>query len=743
MTFSTTAKTGLAAGIAVALSGTAVQAAKLEEVIVTAQKREQSLQDVPVAVAAVSGAKIEEMGIGRLDELTAYTPGVSITEGPAGSSLFIRGVGSGLNKGFEQSVGTFIDGLYYGRDRSSRNGMFDMERVEVLKGPQGILFGKNTIAGAISMTTKGPTIEPEGYVKVGYEFELDEKTAEAAYGGMLTDTFGARLAVRHTSMDGWLRNTFNGQDIPEEEDIVARLSTLWEPTASLEMIGKFTYSRLHTNEKPAQLTECSPAMQELVAGVDDCVRDDETTVTAYNLSGGYGFETLRAQSAGWTINWDLGAFTLTSVTGYTGHTDDMYLDSDYTHLPILDAVRDEEHESYSQEFRIASNGGEVFDYIAGVYYQESELDFNANLSLDLNPRGIPVQNSRAKATHQETETQAIFGQVTWYINNALSATIGARYSKDEKEAVADNFCTAFRTLNPIGGETCGLLGPAFLIEESRSDENFSPAITLEWRPVGDHMLYAKYSEGYKSGGFDLQTNSSNLDAFAFAPEEVKSFEIGSKSTVLDGAMTVNAAIFRNEYTNLQVSTFDGNIGFKVGNAGEAISQGAELDINWAVTDSLTTNLAMSYLDATYDKFPTAQCTNDQVQATPPGEPCVNDLSGRSLQYAPDLSAHWNLTWEKMLVENYLLTVSSDVVYSDDFYTANDLDPRFLQDSYVKIDGRVALASLRDGWELALFGRNLTDKETFHFGNDVPLSPGSYFLHNDRPRTMGVQARWNF
>lgn len=718
-------------------------APQLEEVIVTAQKRAQNLQDVPVAVSAVTGEKIEAMGIGRLEELTAYTPGVSNTEAATGAFLYIRGVGSGGNKGFEQSVGTYIDGIYYGRDRSSRNGMFDLQMVEILKGPQGILFGKNTIAGAITMTTRGPTVDPEGYVKLSYEAETKEQVIEAAYGGMITNDFGARLAVRYAEMDGWMKNTWTGQNIGEEDDIVARLSTLWEPADNVEMIGKLTYSRLRQNEKPAQLSHCTPQLLEFVSGVDDCRMNSKTTVTAYNrYDGGFGFEKLEAWSAGWTINWDLGDHVFTSVTGYTRHTDDMFLDSDYTHLEVLEAIRDEEHESISQEFRIASTSGGNIEYIAGVYFEKSDMDFTANLGMDLNSRGLPVRDGRAKLTSQETESQAIFGQLTWHINEALSATVGGRYSKDDKDAIADNFCTFYKTFTPTGQPACAI-GPGFLLKGSRSDENFSPSVILEWRPIDNHMFYAKFSQGYKSGGFDLQTNSPDIDPFSFEPEEVDSLEIGSKSTLMNGAMTLNVALFRNEYKDLQVSTFDGNIGFLVGNAAEAISQGAELDVNWALSNNLRTAFSISYLDATYDKFETAQCTFAQTSATPAGEVCLNDLSGKSLQYSPEISAHWNLTWDRVVADNYLLTVATDLIYSDEYYTANDLDRHFLEDSYYKVDARISLESFRNGWELALVARNLTDEKTSHYGDDVPLSPGSYFKHIDKPRTVALQVRWNF
>lgn len=737
-------KRRLLIGAIVAGLGVSGQAAPvLEEVIVTAQKRAQNLQDVPVSVSTVSGDKIEALGIGRLDELTAYTPGVVNAEASSGAVLYIRGIGSGGNKGFEQSVGTYIDGIYYGRDRSSRNGMFDLQMVEVLKGPQSILFGKNTIAGAINMTSRNPTNESDGYVKLSYEYATKEKVAEAVYGGMLTDTFGVRLAVRYAEMDGWMKNTWTGQNIGAEDDVITRLSTLWDVTPDLSMIGKLTYSRLRQTDKPAQLTQCSPGLLVYVSGIDDCHLNSKTSATAYNrYDSGYGFEELEAWSAGWTINWDLNSHLLTSVTGYTQHTDDMLLDIDYTHQEVLEAVRDEEYSSYSQEFRIASSGEGRLEYIAGVYFEKNDLDFVADVAMDLNPRGIPVRSSRVKLTNQKTETQAIFGQLTWHMRDDFSATVGARYSKDEKDGFVDSFCAFFKTFVPTGETTCAT-GQNYILKDSLKDENFSPSVTLEWHPADNHMLYGKYSQGYKSGGFDLQSNSLDLAAFSFKPEDVDSFEIGSKSTLMGGAMTLNLAIFRNQYDNLQVSTFDGNIDFLVSNAAKAISQGAEIDINWALTNSLRTTFALSYLDATYDEFPGAQCTVIQQSQTPAGQVCVNDLSGKSLLYAPKFSAYWGVTWEKPLVENYLLTVATDVAYSDEFYIANDLDPHFLEDSYYKIDVRISLESFSSGWELALVGRNLNNVQTSHYGDDVPLSPGSYFKYLDKPRTIALQARWNF
>lgn len=740
-------KKGLAAALPVISVGMAVLMAagaqaqpRLEEIVVTAQKRSQSLQDVPVAVSAIGGEKMQAMGIRRIDELTAYTPGVTVTEGAAGAQLFIRGVGSGLNKGFEESVATYIDGVYYGRGRSSRNGMVDMERVEILKGPQGILFGKNTIAGVMNLTTRNPGPEWEGYVQVGYEFETQEQSYEAAIGGPLTDTFGARLAVRYADMDGWMKNTWTGQDIGAEEDRVIRLSTLWEPTNSLEVITKLQYSKLRQSEKNAVLTKCSPSMQSLVGGVDNCRFDDKTTVTAYDPDGGYGGEMIEASSAAVTVNWDVANHTVTSVTGFTKHRDILYIDSDYTHLDVLAAQRDEWYESWSQELRLASDTGNQLEYLVGAFFETSELDYNNNIAFSNVPLGGAASYSAISDMYQETDSLALFGQATWHFNEQFSLTAGGRYAEDEKKARMNRYCGLYKTYTPTSVPG-GCFGDTFVRNVKRSDYDFSPTVIAEWRPSADHMFYAKYSEGYKSGGFDLQSGSPALDDILFAPEEVRSFEVGSKSTLLDGAMTLNIAVFRNEYEDLQVSTFDGTASFTVGNAAEAISQGVDADLNWAVTDTVTTSLSVSYLDAYYDSYPEGQCTSAQQMAVPVG--CVQDLSGKTLQYAPRWSGHWNVTWEQPVANEFLFTLSSDINFSSEFISVGTLDRELTQSGYYKWDLRASLTPFDGPWEVALVGRNLTDRDTFHFGNTVPLSPGSFFKHLDRPRTVAVQASWNF
>ena len=712
--------------------------ARLDEVIVTAQKREQSLQEVPTAVTAVGGDKIESMAIMRLDSLTSYMPNVTVTDGTSSDNIFIRGVGSGTNLGFEQSVGLYIDGLYFGRGRSTKLGFLDLERVEVLKGPQGILFGKNTIAGAMSITTKDPSAVASGYISTSYEFENQEKSIEGAYGGPLTDTFGARLAVRRSSSDGWVDNKYTGDHVPQQSELVTRLTTAWDPLDVLRVSTKLQYSKLKIDGKSAELSKCTPALKAQVGNTDDCRFNGSSSAYAVDPHGGGGeSEEIEALSAGLTIDWDIGDNTLTSITGYTKHRDNYFVDVDFTYLNNLFTERDEDYHNFSQELRLVSPAGETLEYIGGLYFEHNEMDVYNNFHL------VPAGMARTTFPNQTGESRAMFGQVTWNVTDEWRLTLGGRYSEDKKKLRMNQYFSTPGTSDPLPITDAGSLGTAFDLRDSRKDYSFAPAAIIEWMPSVDHMIYFKYSEGFKAGGFDLGIATADYDKLQFEPEQVHSYELGSKSTLLDGSMTLNLSVYRNEYKNLQVSTFDGIANFNVGNAARSVSQGADVELAWRINQEFTTNLSLSYLDATYKEYPGAQCNAVQQLATPTGQVCVNDMSGRPMQYAPRWSGHWNLSYERPLTDDFTLNLSTDVVYSDRFYIANNLDPNLVQGSYYKVDARAALRNDKQGWEVALVGKNLNDERTFHFGSNVPLSTGSYYKQSDIGRTIALQARLAF
>lgn len=712
--------------------------AELEEVVVMAQKRNQSLQDVPVAVSVMSGEKVAQNNIVSLEQFSQFIPNVTITDSTAGEQLFIRGLGSGANEGFEQSVGTYVDGIYYGRGRSAKTGFVDLERVEVLKGPQGVLFGKNTIAGAINITTRNPSDEFEAGLKLGYEFEHEEKLIQGVLSGPVTDTFGLRLAVRSTEHDGWMENTFLNQNSTEKDELAARLTGVWQPASNLEIATKLQYTDLKLGDTAVQLVDCSDALRATVAGVDDCRFDNKTTISLNSPDGeNSGFEDNETFSAGITAEWELdNGFIITSVTGYTELESRQALEIDFTHLDILSAApRDEEFDNFSQELRIASPLGETLEYILGVYYERSDL-FRTN-SFNVGPI------TRVGASQQDGESTAFFGSLTWRFDEYWSATFGGRYTDDEKDLRKTQFFAAPKTTDPLPIPSVPGLGTRHDVEHDRSDSDFSPTVTLTWTPNQDLLFYATYAQGFKAGGFDFSSGQGDLDIIEFDPEEVESFELGAKTSFFDNSMQFNVAVFHSEFSDLQVSTFDGQFALLVGNAAEAVTDGLELDLRWALSERLTAAFAVAFLDAEYDSYETAQCTADQTAATPAGQPCLQDMSGKDLSFAADFSGNLSLNYQRPIGSGLHLRASTDVNFTDDYWVAGDADPRSLEDGYAKLNARASLEAADADWSVGLLALNITDEKTSHWSNDVPGSPGSYYRYLDRTRTVMLFTEYNF
>ncbi|MCC7410942.1 MAG: TonB-dependent receptor [Gammaproteobacteria bacterium] len=784
-----------------------VGAQVLEEVVVTAQKREQSLQDVPISVIAIGGDKIQTQSIGALEDLSAYVPNVTITRAATGDQLFIRGIGSGFNPGFEQSVGQFIDGIYHGRGFQSRSQFLDVERVEVLRGPQSTYFGNNTIAGALNITTRKPTEEVEGYVDAFFEPDLGERSIDFALGGPITPTLAGRVATRFSGIDGWLQNTAQNRDEPDEDNKVGRATFVWTPNDVFDATLKAETGSFNVEGRGTQFTNCPPPADLDPARTSTC--ETLLGLNAFGiLPGGFeadfdesksesGFgaptaalasrfarqqEDTQTKNYTMTLNYDVAGHTLTSVTGLSGYDNNRSRDVDFTTLAVIHETTDEEFDQWSQELRIASPLGGRFEYLAGFYWQQSDLDIAEQAEFllptivipafgPLPPIVLPATAAAAASQHaQDEETWAVFGSITWNVMERLRATFGFRYTETDKEIDRTQIFTAIGNpgtaicADPL---SCAATVPVFVgvfgwiphtLTDQRTDDDFTPSVNLQFDLTDNILTYFSFAQGFKAGGFDQQNRKGPLnpnDGGRFGPEAVDAYEIGVKTTWLDGAATLNVAVFRNEYDSLQVVGFDGTVNFLVDNAASATSQGVEIDARWAINDFLRTGLSVSFLDAEYDEFATAQCTIDQQAAanaaaiaaflSRPGVnvPCTQDLSGADLQYAPAWSGNFNLEYSQPLPHGLLFVGQVDVNFTDDFFIRSDNDPNLIQDSFAKVNLRIALGGQEGDWDVALIGKNLNDELTTHSGDDAPLSPGSYFRFLDRPRQIGFQARYRW
>ena len=779
----------------------------LEEIIVTATKRVVGLQEVPIAISVMSGAEISEKGLTKMEDLAMYMPNVHVAEASAGTQMFIRGIGSGVNYGFEQSVGTFVDGVYFGRGRSARGKFLDIERVEVLKGPQSTLFGKNTVAGALNITTAQPTEEFEGYVSAGYTTELEAMTITSMVSGPLSDTVRGRLAVRAYDDKGYVENlAANGVDGPQNESVYVRgtlaidLNEDWTATIKAENGYVDIIGRQELISETNAATGPSAALYGSPLGSTNFAAGFGYTTYEQNVDDLPLFDDTESNIFQVTLDGTFAEHGVKIVLASTDYEFTNSLDSDYSPLKLLNRGRNEEHEQLSAEFIISSPSDDKFEYLAGGFYQQEDLSNARYTHVDMSAVGplqagvfgqlntanpalggasfagmflggnlVPATDSGIlDATarsffSQDAESWSVFAEGTYNLSDTLRVTAGLRYSEDEKEMSKRGTVgyidptAAASTLVPA--QLAAVYGSALKLAtvhsytRDRKEDHVTGHVNVQWDMTNDAMVYLELGNGYKAGGFDedngmgrqVETlNGVSDDLADFEDESVDTIEIGAKINLADGRGRLNIATFSSTYEDVQVSTFDGNAGFVVGNAAESEVQGIEADVLYRLTEELTLNGAFAYLDATYKSFPGAGCTNAQSIATPTG--CVQDLTGKPLQFAPEHTANVGVTYETELSSGLLLSAGLDYNWTDDVVVSADLDDNLVQKSYGKLNARISLAG-NDQWQVSLVGKNITDEATFMWGNDIPLGSlgfkGSYFKLIDPPRTVELSARMNF
>jgi iron complex outermembrane receptor protein len=834
------ATTGIASVVCLA---SVASAATLEEVVVVAQKRAQPLQDVPVSVAAVDAERISDAGIVDLQGLSDFVPNFSINETGISTTIAVRGISSGINSGFEQSVGMYNDGIFYGRDQLARVPMFDMERVEILRGPQGILYGKNSIAGAVSQITAKPTDTFEGSITALYEGQHDEQDWRLVLSGPLNEVLSGRLAILDRTMDGYMLNTTSGEEEQREEEQVIRASLQWDinenTTANLKT-SRATFDTLGRNLEVFNSIGDPKHLDVLNTLVDGFIFDNSGNVVGinpenyiegeldYNNSNNGHNSNNRVDNATLTIDWEMDGLTVTSVTGVVDYEFDELCDCDFTGAEIFNATRDEKYNQLSQELRFTSELGNTIDYIGGIFYQSTDLEYGDSISLTdptvietaLNLKGadslapLAPGASTEREFNQKGNLWAVFAQATWNLAEGMRLTLGGRYTNEGKDANRMQQHIASRTYGgqPLPGKApegaspqlaglingynnlFGIFGiePYDTIVGEIDDSSFTPLVSMQWDVDEETMLYATWTKGYKSGGFDARSNAhwdgsvgnainplvysavyaavlgtqtspeaqaaaaaaaadraAITGSWIFDREESNSFELGSKMLLADGAAELNLALYYTEYKDLQVSQFDGVLGFNVTNAGEATVQGLEADGRWAVSDNVILTGSLAYLDFNYDKFPNSQCYFGQTSNSQ-SHPGLCDVNGQRKEYTPEFQANIGAAWSDQLSNGLYLDAGIDLLYMDDYLYASNLDPQAEQDAFVLVNARLSLANSNDTWEVALIGRNLTDETVINFGGNTPLAGvltddggNSYYGFVNRPRNVALQAVYRF
>lgn len=758
----------------------------LDTVVVQATRRDTVLQDVPVSVSVVTGEDIRELALQNLDELSSYVPGLSISEGGEQTSVSIRGFGSGLNFGFDQSVGMFIDGIYAGRERQFRTAFLDIGAVEVLRGPQAALFGKNTTAGAIIISTGQPTQEYTADLYAQYTSEIDLKYTQAILNGGLTDTLAARLALRYSDQQGYMFNTFTNEKEEQEEDVAGRLTLLWTPTDRLSVRTKLEASHYERDGRAFNISQVSglatgrPRINAAGLPIDTDVTARLSTYLAYdpdfefdNLTqNSKQRETAKVDAKNLAVKIDyefLNEYMLTSITGYSGYESEDQRDVDWSPTNFLYEPITQEFNQYSQELQLLSPSGRRFEFMLGAHAFKNDFYVDRRTDVDINVFLLPFgavpfdpapfggradiwRFANLRFLDQDTESYSVYGSGTFNFKDAWSLTAGLRYNKEEKTSTDRLYLSEFgnsRFLDPdnnpadaaqiaairavLGGDISRSLLQARVGEEqSLSEDDWSPEVTLGYKVNEDASFYTRLTQGHKGGGFNAQVTGAT-GARTFEPEKVTGYEIGGKLRLLEDTANFNFAVFRQDYENLQTSVWNGEF-FDVGNAGTARSQGLEADARWLIGERLELNGSVAWVDARYIKDTTGSCSVSQrffgapgcdltllpsdPSAPIPAAPNAQDLVGK--RFAPTISATFGAAYVLPVGDQHELLLRGDGVhYGRNFSAAGAQDPSVIQDAKTLYDFGATFRPIDTNWSVGFLVQNVTDEEFYWYEFEAP------------------------
>ena len=776
----------------------------LEEIIVTATKRESSLQEVPLSIAALSGAMIEERSIRNLEDLSIYVPNFSKGETGIGPVINIRGIASGANQGFEQSVVLYVDDIPLSRAPLSRMPLFDLQRVEVLRGPQNVLFGKNSVGGALSFVSARPTDETETKVGVTYDTEYDDMEFTGVVSGALSDNLNGRFAVRDAQYGGYYENRANGRDEEDREERTLRGTLDFKVSDNLDLLFKIESNKVeglglgeemvsgYANPLPQSLANPFGGMDfgEAAAFLAFLTQQDigstEVSKNRVRDTNPAEFYDLSMDTVQLVANWRRDAFTLTSVTSWVEYEEDRLYDGDLTGVDVLSQDFNEEYEQLSQEIRLVSNPGSAFEWIAGAYYQtwdlkgaeiwriddENLLTALGALAPSLDYFSVMANSTSVKTYENDSDTWAVFGQATFDLSDTFSLTVGGRYTRESKtgyrfldifnsatgefdivQAITGScvFNSDYYTLGLVSAATPlpGCIGnfvpagayPIHAINDKISEKQFTPSVIAEWAATDTNKLYARADKGFKAGGFDAK--GARVKDFLYRPEKVWAYEVGSKNTLADGAATLNVAVFYMDYSDLQTSSFDGQAAFVVTNAAKATIRGLEAEARWRASDKLSIFGSFGYLDAKFDEYTQASCNAWESLLT--GQ-TVCDKSGRKFAYVPERAVTVGMDYLTPAFGDFGFRATLDASYESEYYSDSSAEELLKQDGYTMLNLRLALES--DHWVFAVLGKNLTDEDVYEFGTTVPNSAvyfgaPAYAAFMKPPRTLSLQVEYTF
>jgi len=670
---------------AATLSSLPVTAATLEEVLVTAQKREQSLQDIPVSVAAFDAQAIRQQGIADVEDISQYVPNVQIAESPGGSTGATIGIRGSVTINpavtWEPTVGIYLDGVFIAKNVGGIFEVADLERVEVLRGPQGTLYGKNTVGGAINLISKQPAEEASMRLLAGVgNFGASHVGVKADTGRMGNAKFS--LSYLKRDRDGFDDNFATGEQFKSVDAESGRIAALFDVSEDTEVIYSYDWS--DADNLPSMPQVVPTPVYERPDGIAlDGAKFDLSSTKGHSLT----------ISSRLSEQWEF-----KSITAKRDMTFDDALDLDGAPMTFFHTERHVDHSQLSQEFQWLGQTDNAY-FVLGAFYFNEDADADNPYDFGL---GFPIRNFYGV----ESTSTALFGQVDWRLDEQWSVIAGLRYTQEDKDfyiSHPDDFVQPFTT------------------ESSDSWSNTSPSLTVQYQFGDDSNAYLRLAQGWKSGGFNGESENLAVAQTPYDEEKVTSVELGIKSTVADN-IRLNAAVFNNDIKDLQLSEFLGASGYsQITNAGQATIKGAEIEVVAALSEELTVNANYGYLDPKYDSFIQYGFEMKDMAAFPYAPENTYSV-GANYQ-----SGSWSARIDYSFVDDHVL-----------YYDQASADATKVK-AYGLLNARVSLADIEVGdsrLALSLWGKNLTDEE--YYINGIPLGAVALNYFGD-PRTVGIDA----
>lgn len=704
-------------GVAIVLSGSAIgpvdalaadtQADALEEIIVTARKRNESLQEVPVSVSAVTNSTIQKTGASKVRDLEYMVPNMVFSGfWDTQASIAIRGVGDFTrNMGYEMRVGIYVDGIFAGRSGSANQELLDIERVEILRGPQGTLFGKNTIAGAVSLTTVKPDGNFGGYITAEYG-NYDLFTAKGSVNiPLIEDKLYSKFSLIRKTRDGYVENLFEGQkDAASLDYVIARAQFR-------AILGDRTEANLTFDYKDDS-HEAYLGEPNVGLGFDQAPESHQINTYMTPTASSEAF------AVSLTVDHDFSSgYSLTSLTSYRDTDALARWEENHSSLRLFDVTFGDDDMQFSQELRLTSPQDNRLSYVAGLYYwhQKAQTDRLAVSGSDLIP-GVTLEVPQTGSVISDSYAAFVHGE--YRVTDDLSVTGGIRYTGEKKD---------------LNYTQLGV--PLFIdfvgFEDSYSDDAWTPSIGLSYKVDDEKMIYATVSRGFKSGGWNADYVVST--DIGFDAEYATSFEIGAKTEWLDNRLRLNIAGFITNYSDYQVFQFvpieGGGLIFSLTNAGKATTKGFEIELTAQPIDDLTLTANYGYTDATFDEFKNG------------GGPGV-DFDGNRLPLAPKSTLSFGAEYRFQVSDRLGSYIRADYSHRGGMYhNPDNTMPDFYTSGYDLLSARAALTLPFDGLEIALWGKNLTG-EVYDVNKWITFL-GTSASQYGTPRTYGVELKYSF